>query len=173
MYTNLRQNLDNMKQIGFITVFLCVCMFSKSVEAQENSKKVELNEMQKDKEDTIFRIVEKTPEFPGGDEARMKFLMDNITYPSGEYRMEGMVVIGFVVDIDGSLSNFEILKSVHPRLDEEALRVAKMMPNWKPAQHRGKAVRVQYQMPITFTLYDNDDVPATIPQKTKEKQKRK
>ena len=103
-------------------------------------------------EEPIFVIVEDYPEYPGGDEARIKFLQENIVYPriAGEMNMEGRVVISFVVEKDGSLTNFKVLRSVHPRLDEMALRVAKLMPNWKPGKQRGVAVRTQYSMPITF-----------------------
>ena len=68
--------------------------------------------------------------------------------------LQGRVMVGFVVEPDGSISNVKILRSVAPILDDEAVRVARLMPKWKPGKQRGKAVRVQYQMPITFTLYD-------------------
>ena len=108
------------------------------------------------KEAEIFQVVEENPEFPGGDAARMKFLSDNVVYPRAakEANLEGRVVVGFVVEPDGSISNVKILRGKAPSLDDEAIRVAKMMPKWKPGKQRGKAVRVQYQMPITFSLYD-------------------
>ncbi|MDR0602676.1 MAG: energy transducer TonB [Bacteroidales bacterium] len=107
------------------------------------------------KEAEIFTVVEELPEFPGGDEARQKFLKDNLEYPriARETGLEGRVQIGFVVEPDGRLTNFKVLRGRAPSLDEEALRVAKLMPKWKAGKQRGKAVRVQYQMPITFTLY--------------------
>jgi protein TonB len=107
------------------------------------------------KEAEIFTVVEELPEFPGGDEARQKFLQNNLEYPriARETGLEGRVQIGFVVEPDGRLTNFKVLRGRAPSLDEEALRVAKLMPKWKPGKQRGKAVRVQYQMPITFTLY--------------------
>jgi protein TonB len=107
------------------------------------------------KEAEIFTVVEELPEFPGGDEARMKFLKDNLEYPriAREAGLEGKVYVGFVVEPDGRLTNFKVLRGRAPSLDEEALRVAKLMPKWKAGKQRGKAVRVQYQMPITFTLY--------------------
>ena len=104
----------------------------------------------------IFQIVEELPEFPGGDAARMKFLMDNIVYPrqAKEAGLEGQVMVTFVVETDGSISNVQILRGKAQLLDDEAVRVTKMMPKWKPGKQRGKAVRVQYRMPVTFTLYD-------------------
>jgi len=107
-------------------------------------------------EDPIFRVVEEDPAFPGGEAARIRFLNENIRYPRSaqEIGVEGRVLVGFVVESDGSISNIKILRSAAPILDEEAIRVAKLMPKWKPGKQRGKAVRVQYQMPITFTLYN-------------------
>jgi protein TonB len=106
------------------------------------------------KEEVPFVVVEVMPEYPGGDEARLRFLSDNLVYPTFARNagLEGKVTIGFVVEPDGRLTNFTILRGVAPALDEEALRVVKMMPKWKPGKQRGKAVRVQYQLPITFTL---------------------
>ena len=99
-------------------------------------------------------IVEIMPEYPGGEEARIKFLQDNLVYPkiAREIGLEGKVWIGFVVEKDGSLSNFTVVKEVAPVLDNEALRVVKMMPKWTPGKQRTKTVRVQYQIPITFKL---------------------
>ena len=105
-------------------------------------------------DDIPFKVVEEMPEYPDGDDARLKFLQENLVYPkyAREVGLEGKVYVGFVVERDGSLSNFTIKRSVAPILDEEALRVVKMMPKWNPGQQRGKAVRVEYQIPITFTL---------------------
>jgi protein TonB len=100
------------------------------------------------------QIVEIYPEYPGGEEAMMKFLRDNLVYPklAREIGLDGKVWIGFVVEKDGSLSNFNVAKGVAPLLDDEALRVVKMMPKWSPGKQRTKTVRVQYQIPITFKL---------------------
>jgi len=106
------------------------------------------------KEDIPFVIVEVMPDYPGGDEARINFLKENLQYPkfAREAGLEGKVYIGFVVEPDGRLTNFSVVRSVAPILDEEALRVVKMMPKWTPGKQRGKTVRVQFQIPITFTL---------------------
>ena len=106
-----------------------------------------------DIEDTIvFLIVETSFEYPGGEEARMKFLQENLVYPkiARETGYEGKVIIDFVVEKDGSLTNFKIVKRVHPLLDQEALRVVKLMPKWIPEKRKGKAVSVKYRMPISF-----------------------
>ncbi|MDY0015101.1 MAG: energy transducer TonB, partial [Bacteroidales bacterium] len=105
-------------------------------------------------EEEIFVIVEENPEFPGGDEARMKFLQDNIVYPSvaKSAGIEGTVIVGFVVERDGSITNVKILRGKAQSIDEEAIRVAKKMPKWKPGKQRGRTVRAQFRMPITFIL---------------------
>jgi protein TonB len=135
-----------MKRVGVVFVVLLGCMFFLPVMAQDTTV-VE--------EDTkVFNMVEQLPEFPGGDVARQKFLIDNVKYPKTAKiaGLQGTVIITFIIEPDGSVSNCEVQRSVHPVLDEEALRVCKMMPNWKPGIQRGKPVRVQYRMPITFSL---------------------
>jgi protein TonB len=105
-------------------------------------------------EEEIFVVVEESPEFPGGEEARLQFLRDNIVYPriARDAGVEGRVIVGFVVEPDGRITNVKIIRGKVQSLDEEALRVTKMMPRWKPGKQRGKSVRVQFTMPITFLL---------------------
>jgi len=102
----------------------------------------------------IFEIVEVNPEFPGGEEARLKFLRDNIAYPkvAMEAGIEGTVTLSFVVEPDGRITNVEVLRGRAPSLDEEAVRVAKKMPKWTPGKQRGRAVRARFRMPIRFVL---------------------
>lgn len=115
---------------------------------------VEDTKVEEVKEAEIFIVVEVEPEFPGGEEARMKFLRDNVVYPkiARETGVEGTVLVSFVVEPDGRITNVEILRGRAPSLDDEAIRVAKMMPKWKPGKQRGRTVRVKYNMPIRFTL---------------------
>jgi len=107
-------------------------------------------------EEELIMIVEKTPEYPGGDEARLKFIQDNFVYPeeAKEKQIEGTVYVGFTVEKDGSISDIKVLRGIGGGCDEEAVRIISMMPNWKPAQQRGKEVRVIYSMPIRFKLND-------------------
>jgi TonB family protein len=109
-------------------------------------------------EDAIFTVVENPPSFPGGDEARIRFLLENISYPSEarEAGLQGTVFISFVVEKDGSISDAKVLRGVAESLDAEALRVIKAMPNWNPGTQRGEHVRVQYNMPIRFALNGGD-----------------
>jgi TonB family protein len=138
-----------LKQIGSIAAFLFVCMAFKPLAAQENTKDTTIL----NKEDVLV-MPEVMPEYSGGDGARIRFLQENLKYPMEARKagLEGRVVVGFVVEPDGRLSNFEIVQSVAPILDKEALRVVQLMPKWKPGKLHGKPVRVQYQLPITFRL---------------------
>ena len=105
-------------------------------------------------ETKIFTVVEQMPMFPGGDGALMGYLRDNIHYPTvaAENGVQGRVVVGFVVERDGSITDVNILRSVDPSLDREAMRVVKSMPRWTPGKQNGSAVRVKYQVPVTFRL---------------------
>ena len=105
-------------------------------------------------ETKIFTVVEQMPMYPGGDAALMGYLRDNIHYPTvaAENGVHGRVVVGFVVERDGSITDVKVLRSVDPSLDREAMRVVKSMPRWTPGKQNGSAVRVKYQVPVTFRL---------------------
>lgn len=107
-----------------------------------------------EEEEKPFTVVEQMPEYPGGDEARVRFLRDNIQYPqlARESGITGTVYVTFVVNKDGRLTNFKILRGVGGGCDEEAIRVLKMMPPWIPGRQGGKTVPVQFNLPIRFTL---------------------
>ena len=103
-------------------------------------------------EDIIHVRAEVQPSFPGGPEAMMKFLKDNIKYPSIciESGIQGRVIVSFVVNKDGSIEQVEVLSGVHERLDAEAVRVVKLMPTWTPGQMQGHPVRTKFNLPVTF-----------------------
>ncbi len=105
-------------------------------------------------ETKIFTVVEQMPMYPGGDGALMGYLRDNIHYPTvaAENGVQGRVVVGFVVERDGSITDVKILRGVDPSLDREAMRVVKSMPKWTPGKQNGSAVRVKYQVPVSFRL---------------------
>lgn len=119
---------------------------AKEVIVQQEPPKVEENK--------IFDVVEQMPTFPGGDAALMKYLRDNIHYPTvaAENGVQGRVVVGFVVERDGSISDVNILKGQDPSLDKEAMRVVKSMPKWIPGKQNGSSVRVKFQVPVQFRL---------------------
>lgn len=108
----------------------------------------------KEEENKVFEVVEQMPAFPGGDAALMKYLQENTQYPTiaAENGVQGRVVVGFVVEKDGSITDVTVIKSQDPSLDREAARVVKSMPRWIPGKQNGSAVRVKYQVPVTFRL---------------------
>ena len=106
------------------------------------------------KDEPIFQVVEEMPKFPGGLQEAMVFIGKNIKYPvaAQEAKIEGRVIVQFVVGKDRSVSDIHTVRGVSPELDAEAIRVVSMMPKWIPGKQRGKAVAVKYTMPIMFRL---------------------
>lgn len=100
----------------------------------------------------LFDVVEEMPSYPGGMGAMMAFIASNVKYPDVAYCAQGRVIVSFVVERDGSLSNFKVLRSVEEHLDKEAIRVVKSMPKWKPGRQNGKVVRCKYTVPVAFRL---------------------
>ncbi len=108
--------------------------------------------------DEPFMVVEDMPKFPGGHVAMLQYLQGNIRYPeeARDNNIQGRVLIQFIVEKDGSISNAEVVKSVHELLDAEAMRCISNMPAWTPGSQRGKPVRVRYTIPVNFKLNDSD-----------------
>ena len=104
--------------------------------------------------ETVMDKCEVMPEFPGGTESLMKYLRDNIKYPQKalDEGLSGRVIALFVVDRDGGIDNIEILKSTNQIFENEAIRVIKAMPKWKPGKEKGKAVRCRYVLPVVFRI---------------------
>lgn len=94
------------------------------------------------------------PSFPGGPSRLFTYLSKNIKYPveAEENNIQGRVIVSFVVERDGSITDISVIKSVHPLLDNEAIRITKLMPKWIPAKQNGETVRVRYTVPVTFRL---------------------
>ena len=108
----------------------------------------------KEEETKVFDVVEQMPSFPGGQSALLQYLSSNIKYPvvAEENGVQGRVIVTFVVEKDGSITDVRVVKSVDPSLDKEAQRVVKSMPKWIPGKQNGAAVRVKYTVPVTFRL---------------------
>lgn len=104
--------------------------------------------------DEVFMVAEQMPEFPGGMKELLKFLQDNVKYPESAMKknVQGRVIVQFVVEKDGTPTEFNVVRSVDPDLDAEALRVLKTMPKWKPGMQRGEVVRVKFTVPVAFKL---------------------
>ena len=119
---------------------------AKEVIAEPEPPKVE--------ETKVFDVVEEMPQFPGGQAALLEYLSKNIKYPvvAEENGVQGRVIVTFVVERDGSITDVKVVKSVDPSLDKEAARVVKSMPHWIPGKQNGSAVLVKYTVPVTFKL---------------------
>ena len=108
----------------------------------------------KEEETKVFDVVEVIPSFPGGQAALFEWLSKNIKYPvvAEENGVQGRVIVTFVVERNGSITDVQVVKSVDPSLDKEAVRVVKAMPHWIPGKQNGSAVRVKFTVPVTFRL---------------------
>ena len=108
----------------------------------------------KEEETKVFDVVEVIPSFPGGQGALFEWLSKNIKYPvvAEENGVQGRVIVTFVVERNGSITDVQVVKSVDPSLDKEAVRVVKAMPHWIPGKQNGSAVRVKFTVPVTFRL---------------------
>ena len=131
------------------------------ISVEDQGEVVEINENMNivveelPEEETIYNVVEDQPEFPGGMQALMQYLRDNIRYPSisRQNNSQGRAYINFVVNTDGSITDVEVMKSTNDvYLDKEAVRVVSGMPKWKPGKQQGKTVRVKYTLPVMFKL---------------------
>ncbi len=102
----------------------------------------------------IVTVIDVYPRYPGGDDARLWFLRKNVRYPETALKagVQGVVVVVFIIEIDGYLSHIEVTKGIGGGCDEEAIRVVKLMPRWEPARRNGKSVRVVVRMPIVFRM---------------------
>lgn len=118
------------------------------------AKEVIAEEKPKEEETKVFDVVEQMPQFPGGQQALFEYLSKNIKYPviAEENGVQGRVIVTFVVERDGSITDVKVVKSVDPSLDKEAQRVVKAMPHWIPGKQNGSAVRVKFTVPVTFRL---------------------
>ena len=101
-----------------------------------------------------FEVVEVMPSFPGGMTALMEFIGNNLKYPKDaeKNKIEGRVLVQFIVEADGKITSAKVLRALYPSIDAEALRVVNAMPKWTPGYQKGKPVRVQFTLPLSFKL---------------------
>ncbi|MBV5281190.1 MAG: energy transducer TonB [Paludibacter sp.] len=151
------------KTIIAVLVILIAAFFIYKVTRQKEEPKIVLKAKTEQPKTTIthsastngiYDVVEKMPEYPGGDQALMEFLSKHIKYPTvaQESRIQGKVILGFVVSKSGKVEDVQILRSLDPNLDKEALRVVKLLGYWKPGEQGGKKVSVRYTLPVVFRL---------------------
>ncbi len=119
-------------------------------EVKKEEPKVE--EKPKEEENKIFEFVEQQASFPGGPAAMNQWLAQNIRYPAEAKanNIQGRVTVQFVVELNGSISNVVVVRSVDPRLDKEAVRVVKSMPKWTPGMQDDRPVRSKFTLPVNF-----------------------
>lgn len=131
-----------MRRNLFIAAFLC-CMFFIHATPPVTGN-----------DQTSFPVINCQPKFPGGSEALVCWIRNNLRYPvlAEEQRIEGDVVCSFWIEKDGSVNNTYVIRSSHELLSKEALRVMKFMPRWIPGRENGQAIRVRYTIPFTFRL---------------------
>jgi len=152
-------NLDKTQSPPAIGVPPAAVPITASMEPQDKEKKkteAKYVPGQPDK-NGVYPVVEQQPEYTGGDEARIKFMVENIKYPEEAKKagIQGKVFVTFVIQADGAVTDVKVLRGIGGGCDEEAVRVVKMMPNWIPGEDKGKKVAVQFNLPIKFRL-DSD-----------------
>lgn len=131
-----------MKKLILMSVMIACCFLTanaqKTVVSQNNQK--------------VYEHPEVMPEYPGGMSAMVEFLSKNVKYPkdAAKQKVEGRVLVWFVVETDGSLTDVKVAKKVFPSLDAEAVRMVKTMPKWTPGKHNDQPVRVRFALPIVF-----------------------
>lgn len=143
-----------MKRTSFLRNILAIIVMLTSYSTIQAQVVIEDNAVVNEDENQIFVFVEEYPEFPNGEENLYKYLGSNIKYPHEalENGIQGTVVVKFVVEKDGSISNVKAVRKIGGGCDEEAVRVVKRMPRWKPGKQSGKPVRTEFTLPIQFKL---------------------
>ncbi|HBN06161.1 MAG TPA: hypothetical protein DD434_10310 [Bacteroidales bacterium] len=134
-----------LKPLSLFAALIMVFAFSLNVNAQVDKS---------DNSDVVFTVVENEAEFPGGLEAMNRFLAENIKYPTlaKQKNIEGKVIISFIVEKNGTLTDIRTIKDIGEGCGDEGVRIVKLMPKWKPAKQKGQPVRQQFLLPISFVL---------------------
>ena len=135
-------------------VLLVIVVAPARANAQDKKEKTTQTRKDTTTDDKIYEVCEQMPIFEGGDAALLKYLTDSVKYPelAKKHGVQGRVVIGFIVEKDGSLTDVKVLRHVDIALDAEALRVVKGMPKWIPGCQDEQLVRVRYNVPVSFRL---------------------
>ena len=135
-------------------MLLVVVFVPARANAQDKTEKTTQTHKDNTTDDKVYEVCEQMPTYEGGDAALLKYLTDSVKYPelAKKHGVQGRVVIGFIVEKDGSLTNVKVLRPVDIALDAEVLRVVKGMPKWIPGRHNGQRVRVRYLLPIHICL---------------------
>ena len=137
-----------------VLILLVVVFVPARANAQDKKEKTTQTHKDTTTDDKVYEVCEQMPIFEGGDAALLKYLTDSVKYPelAKKHGVQGRVVIGFIVEKDGSLTDVKVLRHVDIALDAEALRVVKGMPKWIPGCQDEQLVRVRYNVPVSFRL---------------------
>ena len=154
MFPNIPYPEPNYQSDSLVTTLgLVRCDVDSTSSKKEMGSKLDSN--YDDDDDMIMgMIVEQKPVFPGGQKALMEFLKSNLVYPKAarDSSIQGRVIVKFTVEKDGTITDVEVARGVHPALDEEAVRVVSMMPKWKPGTQMGDTVRTKFTLPVLFKI---------------------
>ncbi|MBN2681447.1 MAG: energy transducer TonB [Bacteroidales bacterium] len=131
---------------AFVLLFFTLALAFSTSSCNKNQKS--------DQKEMDVTVVDNKPQYPGGNSAMINFISKKVKYPAAakEAGAEGEVIVSFLIDEKGRVTNAEVKKSVHPALDKEALRVVKLMPKWEPGRQNGEPVVVSVEIPISFKL---------------------
>ena len=156
-----------MKREVFVTIMIALLVMTVgNIACAQNVPLIidpdKVDEYLAERKDTInvYDVVEQMPRFPGGERKLAEFIEEKMQYPKkcAEKGIYGRVIVAFVVERSGQLSNIRVVKSVHRALDKEALRIVKLMPRWIPGEQNGVTVRVKYIIPIRFSVKKMEEV---------------
>lgn len=127
-----------------LAMFFILSFFTFNANAQEEKDSKD--------NDSVYTNIDQPAHFPGGDKELADFLVENIKFPNDPADVQGKVYLSFIVEKDGSITNIKVLRGLYRPIDEEAIRVVKLMPKWIPGKHNGEIVRQKYTLPIKFEL---------------------
>jgi TonB family protein len=155
-----------MNKLILVTLIIACCSFASFAQNEQTKTEKYASVIDKAEDERILTSVEQMPEFPGGIQGIIRFLSTNIKYPEAARKLnvEGRVLVKFVVSNSGKVKNVILLRDIGYGCGEEALRVVRNMPDWKPGIQNGRPVNVYFTLPITFRLSDPE--PAT-PEQTR------
>jgi len=166
--------MQQLKLLLFIPMlFVCICSANaqtpvyKSVPVSTDSMRKAKPDLDKPDKNGIYQVIEKMPQFPGGEKALLDFISHNLKYPidAQEKGIQGRIIVRFVVTKMGKVENVEIVRGLHPSLDKEGVRVVSSLPDWIPGEQKGEKVSVYYVLPITYRLEENTKPQALDPTK--------
>jgi TonB family protein len=153
--STLKLTMGVVATMALLTFFACETKQPGAKPVNQPAEKEQVaNSLPVQPEEKIFSVVEQMPQYPGGEQALREFIGKSVTYPDDAKKagIQGKVYVSFVINKEGKVVNAKIIRSANPSLDQEAMRVIGLMPEWKPGMEKGEIVSVQYTLPISFKL---------------------